>query len=183
MNGTERLLAGARLYSELGCAVCHPLGEGGRGGYDYGPDLRSIGRKSLRYLEMSLSDPAANFADSTMPAFDRAFVHRPEALVDLLIFLESLVLPRSENCSHRGRSDRMVLQPCASCHAGPAGKASGRFEHRCPFIRVRKEELRCANCHPGEIPKASAPDGGFCPRIQQERDRCSLCHEGFLGRR
>ncbi len=174
----ERLLAGARLYAELGCAVCHPLGAGGRGGFDYGPDLRTIGRKSLAYLKTSLSDPLANFADSTMPAFGRTFEENPEAEIDLLIFLESLVLTRPADCSQRDRSDYMLGQACASCHAGSGGKASGRFEHRCSFVLARKDELRCANCHPQEIPKATRLGGGFCPRIQQERNRCSLCHEG-----
>ncbi|MBN2498582.1 MAG: hypothetical protein JXR96_28585 [Deltaproteobacteria bacterium] len=174
--GTERLLHGARLYAELGCAVCHPLGREGLGGADYGPDLRTIGRKSLGYLRDSLIDPSANFAGSTMPAFDRSFEDHPEALADLLVYLESLPLEPAPGCRLRERNAGLLAAPCASCHAGTAGNAAGRFRHGCVWIRERRDALRCGRCHPGTVPDPG-PDKGFCPRIQQERKACSACHD------
>ncbi len=177
--GMERLKNGARLYLSLGCAICHPLTRGGRGGWDFGTDLRSIGRRSLAYLEASLVDPAANFPQSTMPSFAHTFEKNTEALVDLLIYLESLVLERSGGeCNRRTRSQGLAMANCTTCHSGEAGRACGRFEHRCPYILERKDQLDCTRCHPGSMP---GPDEhkGFCPVIREHRRGCSACHDGL----
>lgn len=170
-----RLLAGARLYLELGCPVCHPLHSGGRGGADYGPDLRAIGRRDLDYLTASLIEPSANFAGSTMPSFAATFAAHPPALVDLLVYLESLVLERPAGCAERDVFAGLAAEPCAGCHAGPAGRAQGRRRHRCPYLLERAGELRCARCHPETIPAAGV-DGGRCPVIVQRRPACVTCH-------
>ena len=128
--GTESLARGAQIYLELGCPVCHPLGSGGLGGADFGPDLRAIGRRSPAYLKTSLLDPAANFSGSTMPAFTRTFDGRPGPLRDLLIDLMGLALERVDSCADVERSSALARAPCATCHAGPAGRAQGRLQHR-----------------------------------------------------
>lgn len=178
--GMPRVAAGAGLYLELGCSLCHPLSEGGLGGYDYGPDLRSLGRRGLGDLRASLIDPSANFADSTMPSFRAAFEGSPEAaaaLDDLLAFLQSQSLPRGGPCDRTGRSLDWVAAPCARCHAGSGGRAGGRFQHRCDYLRSRSAELGCAGCHPGEVP-AAGPAGGFCPLVSAHREACAACHPG-----
>jgi len=177
--GMERLQHGAELYMDLGCAICHPLTRGGRGGWDFGTDLRSIGKKSLAYLEASLVDPTANFPQSTMPSFKHTFEKNAEALVDLLIYLESLVLERSRvECNNRNRSLGLARSNCTTCHSGDAGRASGRFQHRCSYILKRKQQLDCTHCHPGSMP---GPDEhqGFCPVIREHRKGCTVCHEGL----
>lgn len=177
--GMERLQAGAGLYMDLGCAICHPLTPGGRGGWDFGTDLRTIGRKSLAYLEASLMEPTANFPQSTMPSFAHTFEGQPEALVDLLVYLQSLVLKRSgPGCSRKSRSLGLARANCTTCHSGEAGKASGRFQHRCVYILERKTQLDCSGCHKQDVP----PPGehrGFCPVIKEHRKGCSVCHEGL----
>jgi hypothetical protein len=176
----ERLKNGAELYLSLGCAICHPLTPGGRGGWDFGTDLRAIGRKSLAYLKASLVDPTANFPQSTMPSFAHTFEGNPEALVDLLIYLESLVLERSgAQCNRRGRSQGLAGTNCTTCHSGEAGRACGRFEHRCPYILERRDQLDCTRCHPGSMP-GDGERRGLCPVIREHRKGCAVCHEGLL---
>jgi len=173
--GMPRVVAGAELYLELGCAICHPLAPGGRGGYDFGPDLRALGRRTPRALEQSLLEPAANFPESSMPSFRPTFEDQPGALVDLVIFLEVLGLEGGGACGLQANSAALAAGPCATCHAGPGGRAGGRFSHRCDFLRARAGELACARCHPAEIP-AAGPGGGECPAVRVHRDACGLCH-------
>ncbi len=175
--GMERLKHGAELYLSLGCAICHPLTRGGRGGWDFGTDLRSIGKKSLAYLEASLVDPAQNFPQSTMPSFAATFENHPEALVDLLIYLESLVLARpGAECNRRDRSQGLAGANCTTCHAGEAGRASGRFQHRCPYLLERRDQLDCTRCHPGSVP-GDGEHRGCCPVIREHRKGCTACHD------
>lgn len=178
--GQARLLQGAELYAGLGCAVCHPLTEDGLGGFDFGPDLRTIGRRSPAYLETSLIEPAANFAGSTMPSFALALRSSPDELTSLVIYLESLALSRLGTCRDRDGSRSVVTSPCADCHAGPGGAASGRKAHRCPFLLKRKDELTCRNCHSETVPEPGT-GRGYCPFIKQHRDACDACHEGGAG--
>ncbi|MEW6439921.1 MAG: hypothetical protein AB1640_03210 [bacterium] len=176
--GQERLEQGAWLYLGLGCSVCHPLAEGGRGGLDYGPDLAAIGRKSTACLKTSLFDPAANFSGSTMPSFRLALEKEPEALESLLIFLESLALDRYPDCADREKSRSLVERPCADCHGGKAGQAGGRMRHRCSYLVSRADELRCANCH--AAPGASLGSGkaeAQCPLLRQHGEACAVCHD------
>ncbi|MCP4676384.1 MAG: hypothetical protein GY854_12905 [Deltaproteobacteria bacterium] len=175
--GQDRLVQGANLYLGLGCAVCHPLTDGGRGGWDFGPDLTAVGRKSLDYLRTSLIDPTANFKGSTMPSFQLALDKEPEAMESLLVYLESLALERSSDCNERTRSRGLVEKPCADCHAGAGGSAGGRMRHRCVFLLERTKELSCANCHSTEIPKPGAGKG-YCALIKQHRKACAACHDG-----
>jgi hypothetical protein len=174
--GQERLEQGAWLYLGLGCALCHPLGEGGRGGVDFGPDLRTIGRRDPDDLETSLLDPARNFPGSTMPSFRLALEKEPEATESLLIYLESLVLERHAACGTRHTTRSLVTRPCATCHAGERGHAGGRLRHRCTYILKKAGELRCGNCHASGIP----PEGrgeGYCPLVREHREACWACHE------
>ena len=178
--GMERLVHGARLFGELGCGICHPLSGQGRGGWDFGPDLRAGGRRSLVYLETSLTDPAANFPESTMPSFASFASSNKAGFTDLMVFLESLELPRTRACSVRERSAQLARLSCASCHAGPAGKASGRLAHRCLYIKERREQLACAGCHPEAIPAVGA-SGGTCPVEHEHRGACAACHDDLSG--
>ncbi len=174
--GMQRLSDGAKLYLLLGCSICHPLTGGGRGGWDYGTDLRSLGRKSLAYLEASLIEPTANFPQSTMPTFKHTFAGQPDLLENLLIYLVSLGLHDPENCSKRNlQNETMLSRACASCHSGKVGQACGRFEHRCLYIVERKSELDCASCHQESIPVAGL-GRGRCPQINQHRANCVVCH-------
>lgn len=180
-KGMERLVHGANLFAQYGCGICHPLSGSGRGGWDFGPDLRSGGRKSASYLETSLVEPAANFPESTMPSFVTARDKDKEGFTDLLLFLESLELPRApESCSLRQRSSPLASAACASCHAGDAGKASGRLKHRCVYLLEHKE-LACAGCHPAAIPAATAERGGSCPVEIEHRGACAACHDSGSG--
>ncbi len=176
-EGQERLVQGARLYLGLGCSICHPLSEGGRGGWDYGPDLTAIGRRSLDYLKASLIDPTANFPGSTMPTFRLALEKEPEGTVSLLIYLESLVLERFSECRHRERNRGLVLHPCTSCHDGRAGRAGGRMKHSCVYLLERAQDLSCQNCHAAGVPDLG-PGKGFCPTVKQHRGACAACHDG-----
>ncbi len=172
--GQERLVQGARLFSALGCPVCHPLTEGGTGGWDFGPDLTAVGRQSPTALRTSLLDPSANFAGSTMPSFRLALEESPREMESLVIYLESLALPPFEECRSRtSRTD--VDRPCAACHAGAGGRAGGRLKHRCPYILERSSELACAGCHEAEIPPPGIAEG-FCPFVSGHRDACVVCH-------
>jgi mono/diheme cytochrome c family protein len=173
--GTERLVEGSRLYLDLGCAVCHPLTPGGRGSFDFGPDLRSIGRKSLAYLEASIIDPTLNFAQSTMPSFAHTFEGQSEGLEDLLIYLESLVLIPPAKCDQSGQVNKLVNARCGSCHHGSPEEQKEMFSHRCVYIKDRKDELNCQNCHQGQHLKAG-PNQGYCLFIGQHRSACSACH-------
>jgi len=186
--GQERLEEGAWLYLGLGCMLCHPLHEGGRGGLDFGPDLKMIGRRNLDYLKNSLIDPTENFPGSTMPTFRLALEKEPEATESLLIYLDSLVLDRHPACGTRERTRSLVSRPCATCHAGKEGDATGRLKHRCTYLLKKSAELRCANCHASGIP-ATVGGEGYCPLLKQHREACSACHDGTensfspLGRR
>ncbi len=181
-KGMERLTKGVERFLTLGCNGCHPLSGEGRGGWDFGPDLRAIGRRSLTYLEQSLVEPTANFQGSTMPSFRHTFAGDREALTDLQIFLESLVLPRPTTCSLRGRSTALVEAPCISCHAGPAGKAGGAFRHRCVYIvDWYRDELRCGRCHMSGVPEAG--ERRECPFVGEHRKACVACHEENPGGR
>ena len=178
-KGMERLQAGAELYMDLGCAICHPLTAGGRGGWDFGTDLRTIGRKSLAYLEASLVEPTANFPQSTMPSFAHTFEGKTDALTDLLIYLQSLVLERSgPACGRRNRSLGLARVNCTTCHSGEAGQASGRFQHRCVYILERKPQLDCTGCHREDMP-GPGEHRGVCPVIKEHRQGCTACHEGL----
>jgi hypothetical protein len=177
--GMETLVRGANLYLELGCQMCHPLTGDGRGGWDFGPDLRASGRRSVKFLRTSLVDPSANFAQSTMPSFAVTFENEPAALEDLVVFLESLVLPRAIGCDLRQRSTALVRLPCASCHAA-GGKAGGRFAHRCTYILQRSDQLSCASCHPQGVP-APGPQGERCPVLVEQRKACAACHDQAEG--
>ena len=174
--GMEHLVRGATEFLELGCGMCHPLGGGGRGGWDFGPDLRTIGRRSLAYLKSSVTEPAANFAESTMPSFAHTFEADAEALADLLLYLQSLVLPRPGSCNLRRRSDPLVTRACQECHAGAGGAAVGRFTHRCLYLLERGDALACRSCHTA-IPD-SAKD---CPLVNSHRGNCGVCHDGPSG--
>lgn len=180
VQGMERLVHGSRVFAEWGCGICHPLSGGGRGGWDFGPDLRAGGRKSVAYLETSLTEPAANFPESTMPSFATVAKADEAAFTDLVIFLQSLELSRASTCSLRERSARLAAMPCASCHAGPAGQASGRLQHRCLYLAERKDQLACAGCHPQAIPAAGA-GAGVCPVEREHRGACAACHDDFPG--
>jgi hypothetical protein len=175
-EGMPRLVAGAESYLRLGCLICHPLASGGRGSWDFGPDLRATGRKSLAYLKTSLVDPAANFPGSTMPSFKNHFSDEPGELQDVLIFLLSLSIQDAGDCSHGGKLVSGVGKPCADCHAGAAGKAGGRFAHGCVYIVEHKDELNCAACHPKQVP-APGMGGGLCPVVERHRANCAVCHE------
>jgi hypothetical protein len=175
-EGQERLEQGAWLYLGLGCLLCHPLTDGGRGGLDFGPDLKMIGRKSLDYLKTSLIEPNENFPGSTMPSFRLALDKDPEATESLLIYLESLVLDRYPDCGNREDSRGLVGKPCATCHGGDEGRASGRLKHRCTYILRGTAELRCRNCHSSGIPPAGQGKG-YCPLLKQHREACSVCHD------
>ena len=174
--GQEYLEQGAWLYLGLGCMLCHPLHEGGRGGLDFGPDLTMIGRKDTDYLRDSLIEPTKNFPGSTMPSFRLALKKEPVATESLLIYLESLVLDRYPGCGTRERTRSLVSRPCATCHAGKEGDASGRLKHRCTYLLKKSDELRCANCHATGIPPAGR-GGGYCPLLKQHREACSACHD------
>ncbi len=163
--GGERVARGAELYLRLGCAMCHPLAAGGRGGWDYGPDLRALGRQSSEALRTSLFEPAADYPRSTMPAYERTLKDDPEALTDLIAFLHGLTLPQLEL-----NADRRVDAPCVRCHNGPRGVAQGRFEHRCSYL-VTRGSLACAGCHDPAVPA-----GQWCPLIREHRDACLACH-------
>jgi len=174
--GMPKLTEGAKLYLLLGCSICHPLTGGGRGGWDYGPDLRSLGRKSLAYLEASLIEPTANFPQSTMPTFKHTFKGQPDHLENMLIYLLSLGLPDAGNCPNRNRqNEAMLSEACANCHSGQSGQACGRFEHRCLYLIERKSELSCAGCHQESIPEPGLGQG-LCPPINQHRANCVVCH-------
>ncbi len=181
--GMEHLVRGAQVYQQLGCGVCHPLSGQGKGGWDNGPDLRSGSRKSLAYLETSIVDPAANFAQSTMPSFRYTFENDRESMTDLLVYLQSLPLSRApSSCSVRTRSDFLAGQSCNLCHVQEQGKASGRMQHRCSYLRKRQKELACGNCHQGGISidaKVSNKNGisNKCPVEVQHRAACSACHD------
>lgn len=174
--GQERLEQGAWLYLGLGCMLCHPLHEGGRGGLDFGPDLTMIGRKDPDYLKTSLIDPTENFPGSTMPSFRLALEEEPEATESLLIYLESLALDRYPACGTRERTRSLVGRPCATCHAGREGNATGRMKHRCTYLVRKTGELRCANCHGTGIPPTGRGEG-YCPLLKQHRQSCSACHD------
>jgi mono/diheme cytochrome c family protein len=170
--GSERLARGADLYLRLGCAMCHSLRAGGRGGWDYGPDLRSLGRQGLATLRESVLEPAANFPGSTMPSYAASFAHDPEALDDLLVFVQGLTL---EPACWVGGAGELVGSPCSSCHAGEGGVAAGRMQHRCSHILARRDQLVCSACHSGPLPEAGA-FAGFCPMVREHRGACAACH-------
>ncbi len=174
--GQERLRQGARLYLGLGCSLCHPLTKGGRGGWDFGPDLTAIGRKDIGYLKTSLIDPAKNFPGSTMPSFRLALEKEIEAMEDLLIYLESLVLERWPDCADKTKHQKLVNGPCADCHDGENGAATGRMKHRCIYLLEGTAELRCGNCHFAGVPP-TGPGKGYCPLLRQHRSACAVCHD------
>lgn len=177
ITGSERLARGVDLYLRLGCAMCHSLSAGGRGGWDYGPDLRGLGRQPLSYLKSSLLEPTANFPGSTMPAYQASFRDNPKSLDDLLLFVQALALEPA--CSTVGAGE-LVRAPCSSCHAAEGGRAAGRMEHRCVYILERRESLGCPACHQGGVPEAGA-FGGFCPVVREHRGACDACHVSGAG--
>ncbi len=172
-KGMERLVHGTQVFAQYGCAICHPLSGDGRGGWDFGPDLRATARRSVQFLETSLKEPTADFPDSTMPSFRTIAAADPTAFTDLLVFLQSLPLSRPERCNVRGRSQPLADLSCASCHAGPKGTASGRLQHRCAYLIDRKDQLRCGGCH-AEVPQAT---GRGCPVEREHRGACAACHD------
>jgi hypothetical protein len=175
-KGQERLLEGAKLYAGLGCPVCHPLTENGTGGFDFGPDIRAAGRSSIAHLKTSLIDPAADFEGSTMPSFKLALNKDPKAFESLIVYLESLPLPRQPACAPQNNAASTSAVRCTNCHDGPAGRASGRAKHNCPYLIERKEDLRCASCHKESIPESKTATGD-CPVIRNHREACAVCHE------
>lgn len=178
--GMERLYAGATRFLDLGCLLCHPLENEGRGSWDFGPDLRALGRLSPRYLRDALLEPTKNFAGSSMPSFAPALADDPAALETLVIFLESLSLSRPRECNQRPRADGLLAQPCGACHAGEGGVARGAFAHRCDYILHNAPRFSCRLCHEGPVPPGSS-DG--CPLLSQERKNCVVCHDGPAGAR
>ena len=174
--GQERLVEGAYIFAALGCPVCHPLSAGGRGGWDFGPDLAAVGRKAPDDYRTSLLDPTANFAGSTMPSYRLALEKDAKAMESLLIYLESLAIPKDDaTCGNTPRSRGLLNAPCATCHAGPGGRAGGRMVHRCDYLKARKDELQCGRCHEASLPEVGT-FGGYCPLITKHREACSLCH-------
>lgn len=173
--GTERLAAGAQRFLQLGCPVCHPLESGGKGGAAFGPNLRATGRLTLRYLTDSLVNPTANFAGSSMPSFERTLTDHPEVLTDLLIYLQALALEPLPGCAPAKGIAGLVDRPCADCHAGTGGRATGRLQHGCIYLKERVSGLNCAGCHPGDVPAAGSGNG-FCPVVRQHRPACVACH-------
>ena len=169
-KGQERLLEGAKLYAGLGCPICHPLTDNGAGGLDFGPDLRTAGRRSIDHLKTSLLDPTADFAGSTMPSFKLA-LQDEHAVESLIVYLESLPLSRPAGCAPKS-SGIAAETPCTDCHAGKAPTPSGRMKHRCPFILERKDDLKCVACHADGIPESDAE----CPVVKNQRDACVVCH-------
>lgn len=163
--GSERVARGAELYLSLGCAMCHPLAPGGRGGWDFGPDLRSLARQSPTQLRTSLFEPTADYPRSTMPSYETSLDRDQTALTDLLAFVQALSLTPLEQ-----PADARVTAPCVDCHSGSRGLAGGRLEHRCTYIKVRPQ-LVCAGCHDPEVPA-----GRFCPLIIEHREACRACH-------
>lgn len=177
VEGTERALRGANLLLRLGCAMCHSLEPGGLGGWDYGPDLRAVGRTSIQRLRRSIQDPTADFVGSTMPSYRKSFADDPDALVDLLIYVQSLALPDGRACDDLPSNSGLVRRRCATCHAGSRDGPAGRHEHRCAYIIERRAELECRRCH-ADHPPAAGPHAGFCPLVNQHREACAACHWG-----
>ena len=172
VRGTERLVRGTSLFFALGCGMCHSLALGGRGAWDDGPELRTLGRRSIDELKTSLFDPKADFAESTMPSYETSFRGHPEELVDLEIFVQSLTLPRLGACASRGASDtRLWTASCTTCHVGD--KAVGRLQHRCVYLKERGPELACGNCHHGSGLETATGD---CPVVREHRGACVACH-------
>lgn len=180
-DGMQQLVAGARSFLHLGCMICHPLTNGGRGSWDFGPNLRAGGRRSFDYLKTSLLDPSANFPGSTMPSFKNYFSANPEELKDILVFLLSLGIQDQGDCAHGAKVVNCVSRPCADCHSGKAGRATGRLAHKCVYLIERSSELKCAACHPSEIPPPG-PNRGRCPLVERHRANCSVCHQTHNGR-
>lgn len=178
--GMERLYAGAMKFLELGCLLCHPLEKQGRGSWDFGPDLRALGRLSPRYLGDALLEPTKNFAGSSMPSFAPALADDPAALEALVIFLESLALPRPRECNQRIRADGLLALSCGACHAGEGGAARGAFAHRCDYILHNASRFSCRACHEKTVPAGSSD---ACPLLSQERKNCAVCHDEPAGGR
>ena len=112
-----------------------------------------------------------------MPSFRLALEKEPEATESLLIYLESLVLDRYPACGTRERTRNLVSRPCATCHAGDGGLATGRMKHRCPYVLKKVADLKCSNCHASGVPTTGA-GRGFCPLLKTHREGCSACHDG-----
>lgn len=173
--GTERVAHGAQAFLQLGCAVCHPFKAAGRGGWDFGPDLRTLGRRDVGQLTEAIVEPQANFPGSTMPAFTALRDHEPELFADLLLFVQALTLEPLNRCRDSDAGGQLAFERCTICHAGPDGRAAGRTEHRCEWIQARREELTCAGCHVGAVPAVDS-GGGWCLVIRQHRSACGACH-------
>jgi len=177
--GTEGVARGAQTFLRLGCGVCHPLTEDGRGGESFGPDLRRVERKSTEAVREAILEPTKASPGSTMPPFARSFTEADPALDDLLLFLASLSLAPPTRGDLRPRTAPWVAAPCASCHGGKAGHAAGRRRHACTYLLERGPELRCAGCHPAGIPAPEAKAGlgdAYCPLVKQHRSACVVCH-------
>ncbi len=170
-KGMDHLEQGARLFIELGCGTCHPLS--GRGGWDFGSDLRAIGRKSPAYLEKVLLDPTSVLPGATMPSFQGTLAQDEQMLTDLVVFLGSLALPRSADCQMRTRSGGLVEQPCTRCHRQGVKEQDGAW-HRCGYLKDRAGELRCGNCHSSESPIPATESD--CPNVRSRRASCAVCH-------
>lgn len=173
--GTDHATRGAQLFVQLGCAVCHPFSAAGRGGWDFGPDLRALGRRDAKALTEALVEPQANFPGSTMPAFAALRDREPEMFADLLVFVQALTLEPLDDCRDRDAGGTLAFERCTICHAGTDGRATGRTEHRCVWIRTRQEELTCAGCHADAVPAPGA-GGGWCPMVREHRSACGACH-------
>jgi hypothetical protein len=117
-----------------------------------------------------------------MPSFAESFQSEPDALEDLVIFLESLALPRARpDCARRPRSAAWLDFPCAGCHAGGEMPARGWFGHRCVYLLERRGELSCRRCHPQGL-AATARSGHDCPLLAEHRGACTACHDPAGGR-
>jgi hypothetical protein len=172
VSGTERLVRGASLFMKLGCGMCHSLARGGRGAWDDGPDLRTLGRRGLDELKQSLFEPKADFAESTMPSYETSLKEHPDELTDLLVFVSSLTLPRLPSCATRAATGQDALAvSCSTCHIGE--RAAARLQHRCVYLQERRAELACAGCHKGTV---LAERSGDCPVVQAHRPACVACH-------
>ena len=116
-----------------------------------------------------------------MPSFLNSLGQDRETLQDVVLFLDSLVLPRAKGrLNLRSRGDEWVGVACTACH-DEHGLASGAFRHRCGYLKERADTLNCQRCHGSDrqaIVNPSAP----CPVVEAHRGACAVCHDPVEGR-